>query len=91
MTGFRQQQTASTLTVPAARGLAPHFLVQPKHLKCNPPATEITIELYVFLHFRTVLTFLSFVLVKIKMVMIHVLKHIELHHYHSDSNILTTQ
>lgn len=47
MTGFRQRQAASTLTVPAARGLAPHFLVQPKHLKYNPPATEITIELYV--------------------------------------------
>lgn len=53
MTGFRQRQAASTLTVPAARGLAPHFLVQPKHLKCNPPATEITIELYGFLLFRT--------------------------------------
>ena len=66
MTGFRQQQAASTLTVPAARGLAPHFLVQPKHLKYNPPATEITIELYGFLPFRMVQTSLILVFDKNK-------------------------
>lgn len=41
MTDFRQQQTASTLTAPAARGLAPHSLVQPQGHPAYPAATEI--------------------------------------------------
>ena len=45
MTDFRQRQAISTLTAPAARGLAPHFLVQPdtRHALC--PATVTTIQL----------------------------------------------
>jgi len=41
MTDFRQRQAASTLTAPAARGLAPHFLVQPGSRNAHRPATEI--------------------------------------------------
>ena len=92
MTGFRQRQAPSTLTVPTARGLAPHFLVQPKHLKCNPPATEITIELYGFpSSMGGSQKYSELLLIKTKTVMVHVLKHIEHHHNHSESNILTTQ
>ena len=32
MTDFRQRQVISTLTAPAARGLTPHYLVQPVSL-----------------------------------------------------------
>lgn len=39
MTDFRQRQTASTLTAPAARGLAPHSLVQPGTRLALCPAT----------------------------------------------------
>ena len=36
MTDFRQQQAISTLTAPAARGLTPHYLVQPVSLYEQP-------------------------------------------------------
>ena len=40
MTDFRQRQAVSTLTAPAARGLTPHYLVQPDDRPAHHPATE---------------------------------------------------
>ena len=45
MTDFRQRQAVSTLTAPAARGLAPHYLVQPGTRHALYPATGTLIEL----------------------------------------------
>ena len=45
MTDFRQRQAVSTLTAPAARGLAPHYLVQPGTRHALYPATGTYIEL----------------------------------------------
>ena len=39
MTDFHQRQAVSTLTAPAARGLAPHSLVQPDIRHALYPAT----------------------------------------------------
>ena len=39
MTDFRQRQAISTLTAPAARGLTPHYLVQPGTRHALYPAT----------------------------------------------------
>ena len=45
MTDFRQRQAISTLTAPAARGLTPHYLVQPGTRHALYPATGTTIKL----------------------------------------------
>ena len=45
MTDFRQRQAISTLTAPAARGLTPHYLVQPGTRHALYPATGTFIEL----------------------------------------------
>ena len=46
MTDFHQRQVISTLTAPAARGLAPHFLVQPDTRHALYPATGTHIQLF---------------------------------------------
>ena len=45
MTDFRQRQAISTLTAPAARGLTPHYLVQPGTRHALYPATGTHIHL----------------------------------------------
>ena len=45
MTDFRQRQAISTLTAPAARGLTPHYLVQPGTRHALYQATGTYIEL----------------------------------------------
>ena len=45
MTDFHQRQAVSTLTAPAARGLTPHYLVQPGTRHALYPATGTFIDL----------------------------------------------
>jgi hypothetical protein len=45
MTDFHQRQAISTLTAPAARGLSPHYLVQPGTRHALYPATGTLIHL----------------------------------------------
>ena len=45
MTDFHQRQAISTLTAPAARGLTPHYLVQPGTRHALYPATGTLINL----------------------------------------------
>ena len=45
MTDFHQRQAISTLTAPAARGLTPHYLVQPGTRHALYPATGTFMKL----------------------------------------------
>ena len=46
MTDFHQRQVLSTLTAQAARGLTPHFLVQPDTRLALYPATGTYMKLF---------------------------------------------